>query len=296
MECWLNGQGNITFFTTTASNIADNSLILINHSYQTELKNCKTEEKIMEITKYINPECHLYYYNYGLTFYLLINIQNIDYETVNDFELPLKIKNNIFKAICSVLYLDNMLCKLNITAVPIINEEIYLDTSINMINNDIKLIWNLGNPSLLVYNGTCIGDYNYKFTVNRFDKETTCENNYTNSINIYGTYENKENHNDILEEYNIKMNIYIDEELKSINCTLYNNEGKMKCFIEGDQQKKAKFINTMTNLNNGSDLLLIEQEFEIEVQNCSLSPQPSSSSNYIKLGFLGLLSLLSLIL
>ena len=155
MECWLNGQGNIAFFTTTGSIIADNSLILINLSYQTELKNCSTEEKIMEITKISNPQCNLYSYtkDYSLSFYLLINIQNIDYEAVNDFKLPLKIKNHIFKAICSLLYKDNMLCKLNITAFPIIKEEIYLDTSIRMINNDIKLIWNLG--SLLVYNGTC---------------------------------------------------------------------------------------------------------------------------------------------
>ena len=65
----------------------------------------------------------------------------------------------------------------------------------------------------------------------------------------------------------------------------------MKCFIEGDQEKKAKFINAMINLNYGNELLLIEQEFEIEVKNCL-----SSSSNYIKLGFLSLLSLLSLIL
>ena len=88
------------------------------------------------------------------------------------------------------------------------------------------------------------------------------------------------------------MNIFIYEELKNIKCTLDNNKGKMKCFIEEDQQKKAKFFNTMTNLNYGSDLLLIEQEFEIEVKNCSLY---SYSSNY-KLGFLSLLSLLSLIL
>ena len=294
MECWLNALGNITFFTTTASNTADNSLILISQSYQTELKNCKTEEKIMEITKISSPECNKYDYteDYSVSFYLLINIQNIDYKTVNDFELPLKIKNYIFKAICSLLYIDNMICKLNITAFPIINEEIYLDTSIRMINDDIKLIWSIGNPSLLVYKGTCIRDYNYKFTVNKFDKETTCENNYTNSINIYGTYENKEKNNNNLKEYNINMNIFINEELKNIKCTLDNNKGKMKCFIEEDQQKKAKFFNTMTNLNYGSDLLLIEQEFEIEVKNCSLY---SYSSNY-KLGFLSLLSLLSLIL
>jgi hypothetical protein len=291
MECWLNALGNITFFTTTASNTADNSLILISQSYQTELKNCKTEEKIMEITKISSPECNKYDYteDYSVSFYLLINIQNIDYKTVNDFELPLKINNYIFKAICSLLYIDNMICKLNITAFPIINEEIYLDTSIRMINDDIKLIWN--NPSLLVYKGTCIRDYNYKFTVNKFDKETTCESKYINSINIYGTYKKNENNNNILEEYNIKMNIYIDEELKNIKCTLYDNKGKMKCFIEGDQEKKAKFINAMINLNYGNELLLIEQEFEIEVKNCL-----SSSSNYIKLGFLSLLSLLSLIL
>ena len=268
MKCFVKGNGTASFFRTIAKSKDDNSKILIDQSFKINLKDCKA--KVIEITEINSVKCGYYsFMQKNFTFKLMANFINVS--NVGDFYLPLKNPSNV-KAKCSPQISENyILCEINVVIYPLINEKVIIDTSFDKIN-DTDILWIIANPE--IYEGICAPNYIYQFTEIEHDENTICQYGY-NTFNIIGVYNNISSNNRFIQEqiegFNVGFVINVDQREEIVSCNLNDIKGKMLCSVKG--KGKATFLRTIALSHKDQTLILLNQSFQIELQECQISPQ-----------------------